>query len=406
MKSLLRFSSSCLLASSLAMSPLAFSESSNDSWQKILEEAKGQTVYWNAWGGADNINAYIEWVAERVEQDYQVHLKHVRIQDTANTVSRVLAEKTAGKDVNGSVDLIWINGENFRAMKDNNLLFGPFANDLPNYQAYINPEARQSLTQDFGTAVDGMESPWGMAQVIFMYDTDTLDNPPRSMSELLSYAKAHPGRISYPEPPQFLGSTFLKQALHELAINPEVLLKPVKQVDFDAVTAPLWRFLNQLHPVAWRRGTAFPSSSEEMMRLLDDREIDVALSFDVSAASVHIAQGNLPDTVRSYVFTEGTIGNTHFVAIPYNSSATAGAQIVANYLLSPEAQAYKQDPTVWGDLTVLDYNKLAPQQQAAFDALPQGIATLSLDQLGTTLPEPHSSWMEALEIEWRKRYAN
>ena len=405
MKSLWRLSTSCLMASSLTLSPFVLASDALSDWEQLVEDAKGQTVYWNAWGGADNINSYIQWVAEQVETNYQVHLKHVRIQDTANTVSRVLAEKTAGKDENGSVDLIWINGENFRAMKENDLLFGPFANDLPNYKAYVNPQARQSLNQDFGTPVDGMESPWGMAQVIFMYDTDTLDSPPRSMRELLSYAKAHPGRITYPEPPQFLGSTFLKQALHELAANPDVLLKPVSYIDFETVTAPLWAFLDELHPVAWRRGAVFPSSSEEMMRLLDDREIDVALSFDVSAASVQIAQGNLPDTVRSYVFSQGTIGNTHFVAIPYNSSAAAGAQVVANYLLSPEAQSYKQNPTVWGDLTVLDYRKLAPEQQAAFDELPKGIATLSLEELGTPLPEPHSSWMEALETEWRKRYA-
>ena len=142
------------------------------------------------------------------------------------------------------------------------------------------------------------------------------------------------------------------------------------------------------------------------MRLLDDQEIDIALSFDVSAASVQIAQGNLPDTVRTYVLDGGTIGNTHFVAIPFNSSAKEGAQVVANFLLSPEAQAYKQEPTVWGDLSVLDYHKLEPKDQARFDNIPKGIATLSLGELGTTLPEPHVSWMEALEQGWRERYAN
>ncbi|WP_425640828.1 ABC transporter substrate-binding protein [Marinomonas gallaica] len=405
MKPLNSLYSACILAMGLSTSLFSIAQTDNSEWNKTLEQAKGQTVYLNAWGGAENINAYIDWVADRVESEYQVELKHVRIHDAANSVSRVLAEKTAGKDSDGSVDLIWLNGENFRAMKENGLLYGPFSNDLPNYAAYVNPEARQSLSQDFGTPVEGMESPWGMAQVIFMYDTATLDEPPRSMRELLAYAEKYPGRITYPEPPQFLGSTFLKQALHELTSNPVLLLKPVSEVDFDQVTAPLWRFLDKLHPVAWRRGAAFPANSQEMMRLLDDREIDIALSFDVSAASVQIDQGNLPDTVRSYVFKFGTIGNTHFVAIPYNSAAKAGAQVVANFLLSPQAQAHKQNPTVWGDLTVLDYQKLAPAQQAAFDALPKGVATLSLDELGTTLPEPHSSWMEALETEWRSRYA-
>ncbi len=404
MKPLFTLLASSLVSASL-FSSLSIADDDTSSWQHTVDQAAGQTVYWNAWGGADNINAYIEWVADRVAEDYQIQLKHVRIQDTANTVSRVLAEKTAGKDTDGSVDLIWINGENFRAMKENGLLYGPFSESLPNYKAYVDPKARLSLTQDFGTAVDGMESPWGMAQVIFMHDTQTLSKPPKSMRELLDYAKNHPGRITYPEPPQFLGSTFLKQALHELTPDSELLLKPVSEVNFERATQPLWAFLDELHPVAWRRGAVFPSSSEEMMRLLDDREIDIALSFDVSAASVQIEQGNLPDTVRSYVLSQGTIGNTHFVAIPYNSDAKEAAQVVANFLLSPEAQAYKQHPTVWGDMTVLDYASLDNEQKARFDDLPKGIATLSVDELGTTLPEPHSTWMEALESTWRERYA-
>ena len=393
------------IMASLALTSLTAQAETSYLWQDTLDQAKGQTVYFNAWGGADNINDYIQWAADRIKEEYDVTLKQVKLTDTSDAVNRVLAEKAAGKDSNGSIDLIWLNGENFRAMKDNNLLFGPFSQSLPNYITYVDENARQSLTQDFGTPVDGMESPWGMAQVIFMYDTATLSSPPKSMAELLNFAKAHPGRITYPEPPQFLGSTFLKQALYELTAYRQALSQPADSVNFDTVTAPLWAYLDQLHKVAWRNGQTFPSSSEEMMRLLDDREIDVALSFDISAASVQIDQGNLPDTVRSYVFTNGTIGNTHFLAIPYNSSATAGAQVVANFLLSPEAQIKKQMPTIWGDLSVLSYAKLSPAEQAQFDEIPRGIATLSIEELGQTLPEPHSSWMGALETEWRKRYA-
>ncbi|TYL48102.1 ABC transporter substrate-binding protein [Marinomonas sp. IMCC 4694] len=394
------------LAASLALSCVSVvAAPDTQTWQATLQEAKGQTVYFNAWGGADNINDYILWAADRIKAQYDITLKQVKLTDTSNAVNRVLAEKAAGKNTQGSVDLIWLNGENFRAMKDNDLLFGPFSHSLPNYMHYVDEQARQSVTQDFGTLVDGMESPWGMAQVIFIHDTATLTTPPKSMNALLRYATAHPGRITYPEPPQFLGSTFLKQALYELTADNTLLSQPVSAVDFKAVTAPLWAYLDQLHPVAWRRGQAFPSSSEEMMRLLDDQEIDVALSFDISAASVQIDKGNLPDSVRSYVFTKGTIGNTHFLAIPYNSSVKAGAQVVANFMLSPEAQIKKQTPTIWGDLSVLSYSKLSDDDQAKFDALPRGIATLNMEELGQTLPEPHSSWVSALEAQWRKRYA-
>lgn len=373
-------------------------------WISTLNEAKGQTVYFNAWGGADNINDYIKWVGQRVKKEYGVTLKHVKLADTAEAVSRVLAEKAAGNDTNGSIDLIWLNGENFRTLKNNKLLFGPFSYSLPNYR-YIDEASRKSLTQDFGTAVDGMESPWGAAQVIFIHDSDMLMDPPKSIPALLSYAKVNEGRITYPEPPQFLGTTFLKQALIELAASPEQLLRPVDKVNFDETTAPLWDYLDELHAVAWRKGSSFPTSPEQMIRLLDDQEIDIALNFDVSAASVQIEQGNLSDTVRSYIFDAGTVGNTHFVAIPYNSASTAAAQVVANFLLSPEAQIKKQHPMVWGDISVLSFDKLSAKDKQAFESLPRGIATLTLNELGKSLPEPHVSWVEALEKEWRKRYA-
>ena len=37
------------------------------SWDETLAGARGQTVYWHAWGGDPQINAYIEWVGDQVK---------------------------------------------------------------------------------------------------------------------------------------------------------------------------------------------------------------------------------------------------------------------------------------------------------------------------------------------------
>ena len=105
------------------------------------------------------------------------------------------------------------------------------------------------------------------------------------------------------------------------------------------------------------------------------------------------------------MFDGGTIGNTHFVAIPFNAAHKEAAMVVADFLMSAEAQAKKQDPRVWGDDTVLDLAKLEPAERALFDRLPLGVATLPPDKLGATLPEPHPTWMTRIEAEWRKRYS-
>jgi putative thiamine transport system substrate-binding protein len=392
------------LVATLALAAAAGSAAAAQTWDEVLAKARGQTVYWNAWGGSQQTNDYIQWTAGRVREQFGVTVEHVKLTDTADAVARVIAEKSAGRTGDGSIDLIWINGENFAAMKSQGLLFGPFAERLPHY-ALVDVQGKPTTVNDFTVPVDGMESPWGMAQFVFVHDTATLPDPPRSIPAILAWAKANPGRFTYAQPPDFLGSTFLKQALYELVDDPARLAKPVVEAEFAAATAPLWSYLDQLHPALWRGGKAFPSTGPEQRQLLDDGEIDLATSFNPLEASSSITAGLLPETARVYVLEKGTIGNTNFVAIPFNASHKEGAMVVADFLLSPEAQARKQDARYWGSFTVLDLDKLSPEQKAFFDAIPTHPATPGPEELGVPLPEPHPSWMERTEAEWQKRYA-
>ena len=376
-----------------------------DDWTSVTEAARDQTVFWNAWGGDERINAYIAWVGERVWEDYGVTLRHVKLADTADAVSRVLAEKAAGRDSGGSIDLIWINGENFATMKSNGLLFGPFTDGLPNY-GLVDFAGKPTTEVDFTVPVEGLEAPWGMAKFNFIYDSARLNETPASTAALLDWAEANPGRFTYPAPPDFLGSTFLKQVLIDLAPDPQALQAPVADDDhFAKVTAPLWAYLDELAPHLWRGGKLYPANGPAQRQLLDDGEVDITLSFYPSDASSLIANDLLPESARMFVFEEGTIGNTHFVAIPYNANAKEGAMVVADFLMSAEAQAHKQNPEVWGDSTVLDVAALEPAARKLFEDLPLGAASLPPEELGPTLLEPHPSWMTRIEAEWRTRFS-
>ena len=373
-------------------------------WASVLEEATGQTVYFHAWGGDTRINDYIRWAGDQVEARYGVTVEHVKVSDTANVVSQVLAEKTAGKTEGGSVDLVWINGENFANMKANGLLAeASWADQLPSWR-YVDVDNKPTVVTDFTVPTDGLEAPWGMAQLVFMYDTDITTEPPLSAEALLKWAQANPGRVTYPSPPDFVGSTFLKQILTETAGDPSVLQQEATNESFAAIEAGLFGYLEALHPHLWRSGETFPQNYPNMINLMADGEIDLAFAFNPAAASNAIAAGDLPETVRTYVFEAGTIGNTHFVAIPFNANAGAGALVFADFLMSGEAQARKQDPTVWGDPTVLDVAALPEEDRAAFAKLERGIATLAPEDLSPTLPEPHPSWMVRIEEAWLSRF--
>ncbi|WP_417838473.1 ABC transporter substrate-binding protein [Tritonibacter scottomollicae] len=392
-----------MLSLALALAPLtAWATPDPTDWDAVVAQAEGQTVHWHAWGGSTATNDFINWVGTRLAEDYDVTLTHVKLENTADAVTRVLTEKSAGQDTDGAVDLIWINGANFAAMKDADLLFGPYAEALPNWK-FADTDGK-TLQHDFTVATEGYESPWAMAQVVFMHDTADLPERLGSMPELLDWARAHPGRFTYPQPPDFLGTTFLKQALVDLSTDPKALSQPVSEETYTEVTAPLWEFLEELTPLLWREGRAYPQSGPRQLQLMNDDEIDLAISFSPGEASTAIANFQLPESVRTFVLDKGTIGNASFVAIPYNSASKAAAMVVANFLMSPEAQLKAQDPAVLGYGTVLDINALSVQDRAAFRTLDLGVATLSPEDLGVVQAEPHPSWMTRIAEDWVARY--
>ncbi|MDC5707550.1 ABC transporter substrate-binding protein [Vibrio europaeus] len=374
------------LLSSLVFSLSAFAA---DTWQEVVEKAKGQTVYFHAWGGSQEINRYIQWAGNELQSQYGVTLKHVKVTDIAETTSRLIAEKAAGKNSGGSVDMVWINGENFKSMKDNQLLFGPFVEGLPSWQ-YVDKSLPVDV--DFSEPTDGLEAPWGVGQLVFIHDEKALNNPPQSFAELQSYAKAYPNRITYPRPPEFHGTSFVKALLIELTNNDASLQQPVSEQNFAIVTAPLWSYLDEFHKVAWRGGKQFPAGTAETVQLLDDGQIDLAITFNPNAVFSAQVSGNLADTTKAYAMEAGALSNIHFLAIPWNANASAGAQVAINFLLSPEAQSRKGDLNVWGDPSVLNSQFLTGSAKNT--------------QQFKSIAEPHPSWQAALEKEWLKRYGN
>lgn len=394
------FSRRTLLASAAASVAAPLWAQNTSAWSAIEAKARGQKVFFNAWGGSERTNAYLQWAAAEVARRFGVQVEHVKLTDTAEAVKRVRGEKAAGRLSGGSVDVMWINGENFLTMKREGLLFGPFAETLPNY-SYVDVVGKPTTKMDFSEPVDGLEAPWGMAQFTFYADRKRVPNPPRSMAALAEFARANPGRVTYPRPPNFHGTTFIKQALLELHTDRSALYRPVTPQALTSLSAPLWAWLDALHPHLWRGGKQFAQNAAAIRQMMADGELLLALTFNPNEAANEIAAKRLPDTVFSWQNQNGSVGNTHFLAIPFNSSVSEGAQVLINFMLSPQAQARKADISVWGDGTVLALDKLPPSERALFAAKP---LPGQVEQSAPVILEPHGSWVDPLEREWIKRY--
>lgn len=371
------------------------------SFEELERAARGTTVNFFMWGGDEEINAYVDdYVTPRVKEEYEIELKRTPLPDTANAVNKLLNEKSAGKE-KGTIDLLWINGENFATGADADLWYGPWAEELPNAK-YIDWES-PSINRDFGYPVKGREAPWGKAQFVMIYDSEKVSDPPKTTDELLDWTGENPGRFTYPAPPDFTGNAFIEQMFYGVTREVETYQEPFDQEVFDQRAPELYEYLNELEPNLWRSGKTYPESSAKLEELYQNGQVYLSMSYNPQLAQRQIEKGLYTESTRTYLFEQGTLNNTHYVAIPFNSPNKAGAQVVANFLQSPEAQLEKQDPEGWGDLTVLELDRLPEDRRKEFAEL-SGKATLPTDVLQENrLPEARTEWLLALEEGWQEK---
>lgn len=367
-------------------------------FSEVREAAAGSEVSFYMWGGSAMINAWIDgFLAESLKEEYDLSLKRVPM-DASVFINKLITEKQAGRD-KGSMDLIWINGENFKNAREAELLYGPFSDKLPNFQAYVNPE---TVEYDFGYPVEGFEAPYGRAQFVFEYDTARSDAP-ISFVDLERWVTENPGRFTYPQPPDFTGSAFIRQLFYALSGGAEAYLDGFDADLFEQNSALVWDYLNRIEPYLWQGGESYPKDLAALDTLFERGAVDINMSYTQTNAQSRIEAGRYPETVRSFVMAEGSLFNTHFTAVPFNAPNKPGALVLADFLLSPAAQYSKNQPANWGDFTVLDTATLPDPWRERFETLDLGEATLPFELLeARAVPEVAPAYVEALERGWEE----
>lgn len=350
------------------------------SWAEIQRDARGETVRWWMYGGDDRINSYVDETVKPAAERLGVTLERVAVSDTADAVQRVVAERRAGKDSGGAVDLIWINGENFAAGKQAGLWLDDWSERLPNsrYVDFSDP----SISQDFQVPIDGQEAPWSRAALIYATDARRVAEPPADLDALLEWAREHPGRFTYPAPPDFTGSAFVRQVVQARGED------------------EAFAYLRALKPLQYRGGRALPKSEAELNRLFADGEVDFAMSYEPNFIATAVRRGRFPRSARPFVLSEGTLTNVSHVTIPANAAHRAGARVVADLLLSPALQLAKADPQGLGIPTVLDMERLGDDMRRRFEEL--GSSPYRLADIGKPLPELPADRIAPLEKRWKR----
>ncbi len=371
--------------------------SGTSDWPSVLAAARGQTVNWYMYGGDDALNSFVSGTLATRLKPYGVSVNEVRITDTVDAVDKVLAEKQAGRTHGGSVDLIWVNGENFATGKQAGLWQCGY--HLPNakYVDGTNPAA----ASDFGVPVDGCESVWQQADSALVYDSSRLAaSDVSSVGALFAWATAHPGRFTYPAPPDFTGSMAVRTFLYDTAGGPSAFPGPTVAGAYGSAGASLWERLLTLAPSLWRGGKTYPASQADEEKLYGQGEIDAYLTYGPGAVAQQVDKGVFPLSTREAVFRSGNIANDSFVAIPANAAHQAAALVVANQLLDPATQLalFKAD----GAYPAIDLARLPETERKQFQAVDLGPSVLPLSELTAHVqPELAAPYVTRIEADWK-----
>ena len=367
------------------------------SWDQITEAARDTTVTFYGWGGDENRNNWLNTtVADHVKENYGITLEVVGM-DINDILTKLSGEKQAGSE-KGSIDMIWINGENFYSAKDNGLLYGPFTHKLPNMEAYVDLEDPETLN-DFCMPIEGYEAPYAKAQMVLYADTAVTPELPENAAEFMEFCKKYPGKVTYPALPDFTGSAFVRCLIYETCGWEQF---QDMEADYDTVKAaiePALSYLRELNPYLWNQGKTFPDSSTTVDAMFADGELVLDMSYGPFSVASGIEEGIYTDTTQTFVFDNGTIGNTNYMGIAFNSPNKAGAMVVINAILSGEIQLTQYAQLK--ELPVVDQDKLSAEEKAAFDAveLGQGILTQA-ELLSHRLPEMPASLVPVIEEIW------
>ena len=389
-----------LLSACAAPDPTA-TQAADRPWSEVLDDARGDTVRLWMYAGDPQGNAYVDEVlAPAAREQLGVTLERVPVADTSDALTRVLSERQAGTD-DGEVDLVWVNGSNFSTGRQAGAWLCGWADDLPNAQ--LTDPGDPLLQADFGTPVGGCEAPWHKAQFTLVYDSARVPDPPTTMAGVLQWAEEHPGRFTYPAPPDFTGSVFVREVLLSVAGGADQVPLTFDQAAYERLTPPLWERLRELAPALWRDGETYPRSTVALDRLFADGEIDMTMTYGPATLTKLVREGTFPPTTRVLTLDEGTVGNASFLAIPASSGSPDAAMAVADLALSAQQQAIKADPDVWGQFTVLDLTRMPAADRAGFEALPDSEVVPDFEVLSEHAHgELDPAWVAALDEGWRR----
>jgi putative spermidine/putrescine transport system substrate-binding protein len=335
------------------------------NWALLTKSAKGSTI-------TIAVNHSNPLVVTWLKKDFSDYLKlnydmTVKIidQPLIKTLDELAKDKAAEIEL-GTYDIILFEKEGFKSAFEKGLLFGPFTEKLLDAKSLLDITSLEYTTHE-GIATQNYAIPYGRNQLSFIYNQDVFYETPENFDAFFELIGTYKGQFTYPDPRKSIeGEAFVLSV-----VGQDIDLEPFSVGNFDKA-----KFISAIQPGIDKlkavkanlkdNGTSYPQSTQALDDQFNNGTLIMSMSMAYNYATDKLKEYEYPEGASTFVVTTGTATYTEVAGIAFNSGNKSGAMVALNALVSPDMQASKYDPKVWGSLPVYTED-VTPD--AAFDIL-------------------------------------
>ena len=197
----------------------------------------------------------------------------------------------------------------------------------------------KKVNTDLLVPVKGAAIPYRGSSVVLAYNTDHVKSPPKTLSALLDWIKANPGKFTYNSPNSGGSGYSFAETVVDSLLSPALL----KQMDqgYDPSLEPSWKqgldLLHGLNKYMYGNGV-YPNGNAAVLQLLGQGQIWVAPVWSDQSLTA-LANGQLgPNIKLTQISNPAFTGGAAYLAVPKTAKHKKVLYKFVNYILSPPAQ--------------------------------------------------------------------
>ncbi|HEY5319774.1 MAG TPA: extracellular solute-binding protein [Galbitalea sp.] len=181
--------------------------------------------------------------------------------------------------------------------------------------------------------------PYRGSSVLLAYNSDVVKTPPKTLDELLTWIKSHPGKFTYNTPSTGgAGQSFVTTVLDKYvpaADREQMVTGYAKSLETD--WDPGFAELASLNKYVYQNGL-YLNGNVASIDLLGSGQIDMTPIWSDMLLS-GLKSGQLPPTTKYVQISNPSLtGGAAYLGIPKTSTHQKAALTLANWLLTPKAQ--------------------------------------------------------------------